>query len=143
MSSSNPWDDDDDDDRPRRRGRRSDGYDEDGDYRGRDSNRDDYDDMPRRASNPGTGMGITSMICGIVAICSTVVGCCCIFGSIGSFISGIMAVIFGFISRSQGGSSGFNMTGIITGFCAILLDILLLILVFGFHAFKLQNNGRF
>src|SRR5262245_10946417 len=114
--------DEDDDDRPRRR--RRDRDDDDDDRPSRASRRrgddieDDYDDHPRsRRRQPGDGLAIASMIIGIVSVVVALFGwcCCAYFGSGFSVILGVLAVILGFVSRSQGSRSGMGLAGIITG----------------------------
>lgn len=122
--------DDDDDDRPRRRRRR----DEDDDFdRPRrswgDQERDDYDDDPRGPrSGKNDGLGIASMIVGIISCVLALPGFCCfLFGGLG-VIGGIVAVILGFIARGQNPGSGAAQTGIITGFAGAGLSIALVVL---------------
>jgi hypothetical protein len=150
MSKSEPFDFDDDEDRPRRRPRNSDDEYEDDDRprrRRRDDIEDDYDDRPRRrrGGEPGQGLAIASMIIGIVAVVSSLfLWCCCSFiGSIGGVLVGALAVILGFVARSQGSRSGMALTGIITGFAAIALGIILTILLFVGVAFMQANQGKF
>jgi hypothetical protein len=70
--------------------------------------------------NNGTGMAIASFVLGILGIL-----CCCV-GPLGS----ILAIVFGFISRSQIKNSGAThmswmaTTGIVLGFLNIVLTIL-------------------
>lgn len=125
--------DDDEDDRPVRRRRRHDPE-------------DDYDDLPRRrASQAGQGLAIASMIVGIIAVASSLfLWCCCSFvGSIGGVLLGAVAVVLGFVSRSQGSRSGMGVTGIVTGFAAILLGVVLSILLLLGVAFMKTNQGKF
>ena len=109
-------DDDFEDDRPRRpRNSR----DDDAPPRRRD---DDFDDRPRRTDR-GAGMGIASLVLGIISI-----ALCCL-----SWLDiplALLAIVFGFVSRAQGGSRGTNTAGIICGFVALALIGLLLALVF-------------
>lgn len=144
--------DDDDYDRPRRRSRRDeDDEDEEDDFyedRGRYSDaRDDYDDAPRsrRKGSKGDGFAITSMIIGIVSIVAALLGWCCCgyFGSGFSILLGVGAVIFGFIARSQGSKSGMGMAGLITGFSAIAIGIIMTILLIIGFAWLQANQGKF
>jgi hypothetical protein len=129
MSRSEPFDfDDDEDDRPRR-GRDRDGEDDRPSRRRGDDERDDYDDHaggPRR--RPGDGLGIASMIVGIVSCAVALPGFCCILFSGLGLVGGIVAVILGFISRGQSPQSGQAKAGIITGFIAIGLSIAFVVL---------------
>lgn len=114
-----PTDDDFDDDRPARRPRRDDDED-DRPARRRDDD-DDYD-RPRRPSNRGAGMGIASLVLGILSLPL----CIC---SLFDLPFSILAIIFGFVSRSQGGPRGTATAGIICGFASLILVIVFFILV--------------
>ena len=97
------------DDRTRRRRPRDDEDDGDDDYdsyddRPRRSSRDhdewdDFDDYPRR--KPSDGLGITSMILGIMSCVIALGGLCCIVFSLGSILGGIVAVVLGFVAKSE------------------------------------------
>jgi hypothetical protein len=159
MSTHDPDDDDpprrrrrdeDEDDRPRRP--RRDEFDEDDDRPSRasrrryDDERDDFDDAPaRRPSQPGNGMAVASMIVGIVGVLAGLFGwcCCSYFGSGGAILIGTVAVILGFVSRSQGSRSGMNVTGLILGFATILLGVLMTILLIAGFAWIQANQGKF
>jgi hypothetical protein len=45
-----------------------------------------------------------------------------------SIIGGITAIILGFVGRSRNPKSGKAMTGIITGFVALALDIIMVVI---------------
>lgn len=82
--------------------------------------------LPVIAKN--NGMAIASLVLGIAGIPFI---CCCYSGT----IMGILAVVFGFISRNKirasGGTEkgdGMALAGIITGFVAVGLSILLIVL---------------
>jgi hypothetical protein len=109
----------DDDDRPARRPRRDDD-DDDRPARRRDED-DDYDRPPRR-SDRGTGMGIASLVLGILSLPL----CIC---SLFDLPFSILAIVFGFVSRSQGGPRGTATAGIIMGFISLLFVIVFFILV--------------
>jgi hypothetical protein len=159
MSAGNPFDfndyeddrprrrDRDDDDRPRRRSSRDDDDDYDRTSRQRyNDQRDDFDDSPRRRrrgkSSAGDGLGIASMIVGIVAVISALFGLCCVIGSGAGIIIGIVAVILGYVGRSQGSRSGMGMSGIITGFAAIVISLIFVVLTFVGIAFMQMNPGN-
>src|SRR5262245_40868916 len=114
-----PTDDYEDDDRPRRR------RDEDADDArpARRPRRDDDDDYagPRRRSHRGPGTAIASLVLGIISIPL------CICSWIDLPFS-ILAIIFGFVSRSQGGPRGTATAGIILGFISLFLVIVLIVL---------------
>ena len=99
--------DDDEDDAPARRPRRDD---------------DDFDDRPRRRSDRGAGLGIASLVVGIISI-----PLCC-FNWLSLPVS-ITAIVLGFVSRSQGGPRGTATAGIICGFVSVFLVALVFILV--------------
>ena len=109
---------DDDDDRPARRPR-----DDDDDRPARRPRDDDFDDRPVRRSDRGAGMGIASLVLGILSIPL----CLCSWFDIPL---ALMAIIFGFVSRSQGGPRGTNTAGIICGFAGLFLIIVLIVLAF-------------
>lgn len=120
-------DDEDEDDRPSRRPRNS-----------RDAE-DDYDDAPRRPKQKeGQGLAMASMIVGIISI---PFACCC---GIFSLPASVAAIIMGFIAKSKTGGDSQSTTGLITGFIALLLAVVLLILglldVFKFDPRQFQNN---
>jgi hypothetical protein len=113
-------DDYDEEDRPRRpRNSRDD--EEDAPVRRRRD--DDFEDRGPPRSDRGAGMGIASLILGIIALpCSL-----CNWLDIPL---ALLAIIFGFVSRSQGGPRGTATWGIICGFISLLLIALVLVLVF-------------
>jgi len=114
-----PTDEYDDDDRPRRP-RDSRDYDEDAPARRRRD--DDFDDRgPPRRSDAGAGMGIASLVLGIISLPL----CIC---SLFDVPLSILAIIFGFVSRSQGGPRGTATAGIIMGFISLLIVIVIFIL---------------
>lgn len=111
----------DDEERPRRP--RRDDEDDDGDRparRRRDE--DDEDDRPARRSDRGAGMGIASLVLGILSLPL----CIC---SLFDLPFSILAIVFGFVSRSQGGPRGTATAGIIMGFISLLFVIVFFILV--------------
>lgn len=115
--------DDDDDDRPARRPRRDDD-DDDGGRPARRPRRDEDDDFdrPRRPSDRGAGMGIASLVLGILSLPL----CIC---SLFDLPFSILAIVFGFVSRSQGGPRGTATAGIIMGFISMFVVIVFFILV--------------
>ena len=117
-----PTDDYEDDDRPRRPRRDDDDDDDRPSVRPRRRDDDDYD-RPRRRSDAGAGLGIASMVIGIISLPL----CICSWFDIPL---SLLAIILGFVSRSQGGPRGTNTAGIICGFISLGLIILLIILAF-------------
>jgi len=143
-------DDNDEYDRPRRsrRDEEDEDYDRPSSHRGYDDARDDYDDLPprrRSQGKPGDGMAIASMIVGICAVVFSLVGwcCCSYFGPGISLIIGAVAVVLGFIARSQGSQSGMGTAGIVTGFAAILISLILGVLMIAGFAWLQANQGNF
>ena len=60
-----------------------------------------------------------------------------------SIIVGIVAVILGFIARSQGSRSGMGLAGLILGFATILLGVLATVLLIIGIAWMQANQGQF
>jgi hypothetical protein len=97
--------------------------------------------QPETASvgNGGTGMAIASFVLGILGLI-----CCCI-GSLGS----VLAIVFGFVAKSQIKRSGdthmswMATTGIILGFVGIAFAILGMLFWFVAMVFQGNNMGNF
>ncbi|HEX3146567.1 MAG TPA: hypothetical protein VHR66_00600 [Gemmataceae bacterium] len=73
------------------------------------------------------------MIIGIIS-CVCALGCLvpylgCVAGPL-SIVGGILAVVFGFVGKSKNPTSGKAKAGIITGFIALGIDILMVIVAF-------------
>jgi hypothetical protein len=83
------------------------------------------------------------MIVGIFAVVTSLFGLCCILGSGLGIVIGIVAVILGYIGRAQGSRSGMGVAGIITGFAAIVISLIFVILTFVGVAFMNMNQGNF
>lgn len=66
------------------------------------------------------GLAKASMILGIVSLC-----CCC-----SSYICGILAIVFGVVSRVYGNKSGTTIAGIICGAISLALTTFMFIFVF-------------
>jgi len=114
-----PTDEYDDDDRPRRPRSSRDDEDDAPVRRRRD---DDFDDRGPPRSDRGAGMGIASLVLGILSLPL----CIC---SLFDLPFSILAIVFGFVSRSQGGPRGTATAGIIMGFISLLVVIVFFILV--------------
>jgi hypothetical protein len=129
MSRGNPFDFDDEDDRSRRRDRDADEY--------------GYDPRPlRRSARPGSGLGIASLVCGIVGLVIAVASggpvlcavCCVVLLPVSWVVAGIGAlvgavgIILGMVSRSRGNRSGMPIWGIATGAVAIVAAAVAIIL---------------
>jgi hypothetical protein len=114
-------DDYDEEDRPRRpRNSRDD--EEDAPVRRRRD--DDFEDRgPPRRSNAGAAMGIASLVLGIISIPL----CICSWFDLPF---SILAIIFGFVSRAQGGPRGTATAGIICGFASLAIVAVIIILYF-------------
>ena len=123
-------DPDDEDDRPRRRP--PDDFDDlPGGPRRSYDELDDFDDYPHRPR--GDGLGLAAMIVGIIS-CVFALGCCIpylniLLGPL-SLVGAVTAIILGFVARSQNPRSGQATAGIITGFAALLLAVLLVVVAF-------------
>jgi len=115
-----PTDEYDDDDRPRRPRSSRDDEDDAPVRRRRD---DDFDDRSPPRSDRGAGMGIASLVLGILSLPL----CICSWFDIPI---ALLAIIFGFVSRSQGGPRGTATGGIICGFISLLLIVILIVLAF-------------
>jgi hypothetical protein len=90
-----------------------------------------------------------SMILGIIAVVLAPIGCFCGFLEIVALPLGIVAVVLGFrarskVAQSQGtlGGSGKALAGLITGFVAIGLSLIVgvLILIIGLSFASLSNS---
>ena len=106
-------DDDEEEDRPSKRRRMS-----------RDEDDEDYEDRPsrrRKTNQGGTGMGMTSMILGIVGLIVLIPSClCCILLGIPL---PLMSVIFGVISLKTPGKN-MGIAGIVMGSIGLLIVLL-------------------
>ena len=72
-----------------------------------------------------TGLGIASMVCGIVAI---PIMCCTNVGSILSIILGIVAVVLGIVQIVKNEQKGMAIAGIVCGAVAVVVCIALVVL---------------
>ena len=73
-------------------------------------------------NNAGSGLAITAMICGICGLALW-------WGLVTGIILGLLGVIFGFVARSRGQKNGLSMTGIVTGFIALGLSLLIIFII--------------
>ena len=75
-------------------------------------------------NNRGKGMALAALICGIcgLVLCS---------GIVTGIILGALGVVFGFISRAKSKGNGKALAGIITGFIAIGLSMIILVAITG------------
>lgn len=78
---------------------------------------------PAVAEDPGKGMALASLICGIVAV---VCNCC--------GIANILAIIFGLVAKSKGSKDTKATIGIILGAVSIVLGIIAWIVYFVVYA---------
>src|SRR4051812_46157183 len=116
MSHGNPFDFGDADEAPRRRHPDADEF--------------GNDPRPRRQSDrPGYGVGVTSLVCGVVGLLISVgsIGpalcgmCCVVLLPVNWVISGVgallsaLGVLFGAVGRNQGNRSPMPVWGIATG----------------------------
>jgi hypothetical protein len=123
-SSPDDGADGDDDDEPQPPGKRRPKYDD-----GEDDEEDDDDlDVRNRRgrTQPVNGLATTSMIMGIVSVVVGVpgcMGCCCGTFTAIAGLTGIVAVILGYMGKSPG-SETYTTTGIICGFVGIGLALI-------------------
>jgi|SRR5690349_11384602 len=117
-----PTDEYDDEDRPRRP-RRDDDEDDRPARRPRRDDDDSEDRSPPRRLDRGAGLGIASLVLGIISLPL----CLCSWLDIPF---SVLAIIFGFVSRSQGGPRGTATAGIICGFVSLFLVAVIIVLAF-------------
>src|SRR3954453_12067692 len=102
---------------------------------GRTADEFGYDPRPpRRPGRPGYGMGVSSLVCGVVgllvaagSIGPAMCGMCCVLvlpvnwviSGVGAVL-GALGVLFGFVGRSQGNRSPMPVWGIATGAVALV-----------------------
>ena len=131
MQRSRDDEDEEEDERPRRKKRR------------RDDDEDDYDYSPpgaSRGSSGGSGLGITSLILGILSLPLAVFCCCWPVNSIGSAILQVVGSILGFMGM-KGSGRGVSIAGLVICLVGLALNFLMIVLVFG-NAFN-PNNVNF
>ena len=160
-------DKEDEDDRPSRRRSRSAREDDDGDeYADRRKRRrsrarrddDEDDDYDRRSSGGGTGMAVTSMILGIIAITAEVPAMmltafgslfCCGLGAVFTWPAhivgvalGITGLILGSMAMKKKEGKGMAVSGVATSIAALVLGVISIILIAaGYAAWnKAANN---
>ena len=71
----------------------------------------------------GKGLGIASMVCGIVSLVA-----CCLYPYVGLVLA-VVAIVLGIVQIVKNESKGMAIAGIICGAVTILLFIILLILM--------------
>lgn len=71
------------------------------------------------------GLGVASMVCGIVAL---PIMCCTNVGSVISIILGIVAIVLGIVQLAKHGKKGMAIAGIICGALALVICVILLII---------------
>ena len=154
----------DEDDRPSRRrsSREDDDGDEYADRRKRRQSRarrdDDDDDYDRRSSGGGTGMAVTSMILGIVAVTAEVPAMmltafgslfCCGLGAVFTWPAhivgvalGITGLILGSMAMKKKEGKGMAVSGVATSIAALVLGVISIILIAaGYAAFNRAANN--
>ena len=82
-----------------------------------------YQDPNLPQQQPGRGLAIASLCCGIASV--ILLFCCGL-----SIPLGILAVVFGFVARAKGCKNGMTIAGIVCGFIGFALYIVF-ILAFG------------
>jgi len=68
-----------------------------------------------QAAVPGQGMAIASLVCGVFSFV------CC------GFLMSVLAIVFGFVARSQGFKKGMSTAGIACGIVSLVLWAVMLI----------------
>lgn len=98
-------------------------------------------DKPSYSSPPQvSGLGIASLVTGIIALLSALPGCCCAPLFVLSGILGLVAVVLGFFglqecNRGEKSGKGMAIAGLVCGGIAIVLSVLLTVLsMLGFMA---------
>ena len=108
---------------------------------------EDFDDDFRPKKYPYNNLGIASMIVGILSVClglASALSICCFLLVVAAplaFLGGATAVVLGFLSRKTPSQPGFGLTGIITGFVAILLALATSIGMYFLYAAQLGRGG--
>jgi predicted Zn finger-like uncharacterized protein len=115
--------DNDEEDRPRKRSRRRDDDDDDYEHdrrRRRDDDEDDEDyySPPPRRGGGGNGLGVTSLVLGILAVLP---GCFCICA--GPPL-GVAAAVTGGIALSNPQAKGMGIAGLILGICGFIFSVI-------------------
>lgn len=78
-------------------------------------------------SQPGKGMGIASMVLGIIALIVSAVACCMPFGYLLASLLGILSIVFGIIAIAKKSGRGMGIAGIICSVVGLLLAIVMLV----------------
>lgn len=87
-----------------------------------------------------SGLGIASLVTGIIALLSALPGCCCTPLFVLSGVLGLVAVVLGFFglqecNRGEKSGKGMAIAGLVCGGIAIVLSVLLTVLsMLGFMA---------
>ena len=91
-------------------------------------NYDSYENGGPSGKGQGKGLGIASMVCGIVSIVSICCGMTIPLLMYGSVVLGIVAIILGIIQIVKNESKGMAIAGIICGAVGIIMFIVILAL---------------
>lgn len=81
-------------------------------------------------NKPGNGLGIASMVLGIVALLTTLIACCLPFGYLLAAVLGLLSIIFGIIAIVKKRGKGMGVAGIICSVVGLLFAIVYFIFVF-------------
>ncbi len=89
-----------------------------------------YQSYQANMAQPANGMAVASLVLGIVGVASM-----CVYGF--GLIPGILAIIFGHMSRAQirrglGSGDGLAHAGMIMGYISVLLVVVLIVIAIGF-----------
>jgi len=75
----------------------------------------------------GRGMGIASMVLGIIALVITIISCCLPFGYLLASVLGLLSIIFGIIAIAKKSGKGMGIAGIICSVVGLLLAIIMIV----------------
>ena len=75
----------------------------------------------------GRGMGIASMVLGIIALVITLISCCVPFGYLLASVLGLLSIIFGIIAIAKKSGKGMGIAGIICSVVGLLLAIIMIV----------------
>ena len=78
-------------------------------------------------ATPGKGMGIVSMVLGIIALLITLISCCLPFMLLLSGVLGLLSIVFGIIAIAKKRGKGMGIAGIICSVVGLLAAILIIV----------------
>lgn len=96
-----------------------------------------YRDNRTSGKGQETGLGIASMVCGIISIPAI---CITDFGIIFSFILGVVAVVLGIVQLVKNEKKGMAIAGIVCGSVGILICAVVIMMVVFFASTELYSG---